>query len=133
MENEIPDLVRTHLINLGISVEESPWTVYAAIAAYNIETLNYKILSFGSGIKCLPDVIINDHSESVVHDSHAEIICRRSFIIFVYKELIELSENKDSENSFFFFDHKLEKYAWKPENKLIFYSSQSPCNRKINI
>ena len=133
MEKIIPELIRQHLKIFGISLEKesTPWTVYAAIATYNVETLCYNLIAFGSGIKCLPDVITDEHPESLVHDSHAEIVCRRSFLIFLYEQLIKLYKSGDTENSYFYFDHELKKYVWKTENKLIFYSSQSPCKLKI--
>lgn len=135
MEKTIPELVKQHLKIFGISLEKepTPWTVYAAIVAYNTETLSNTLIAFGSGIKCLPDVIIDEHPESLVHDSHAEIVCRRSFLIFIYEQLIKLSKDNEKENSLFYFDHKLQKYRWKSENKLIFYSSQSPCKWKIFV
>lgn len=135
MEKIIPELIRQRLKIFGISLEKesTPWTVYAAIATYNVETLSYNLIALGSGIKCLPDVITDEHPESLVHDSHAEIVCRRSFLIFVYEQLIKLYKGNDTENSYFYFDHELHKYIWKSENKLIFYSSQSPCKRKIFV
>ena len=58
---------------------------------------------------------------------HAEVLCRRAFISFVFKKLLDLSKDKSIEDSFLKFDQFSSKYYWNEELDLIFYTSQSPC------
>lgn len=127
-------LLTGKLKELGIDLANSPWTVYSAIIAHDRRKSDFELISFGSGIKCLPDNTIEDHAESLVHDMHAEIISRRAFISFIYQRLIKINGQKEQihNDKYIKFDEKTAKYFWNDELELIFYTSQSPC-KQINI
>lgn len=127
-EQVVPKLVKTHLASIGFDVKRPNWTVVASILSYNSKNLTYEVISVGTGIKCLPDKIVCQHPEGLVHDSHAEIICRRAFILFVFEQILALNEKKNMEpNSYLYFDKEKAQLQWRPEIKLIFYTSHSPC------
>jgi tRNA-specific adenosine deaminase 1 len=128
MEKLVPQLFSQKLELLGIDLKKSLWNVYSGILAYDVDDLSYEIISIGSGVKCLPDESIFQHPRSLVHDSHAEIICRRSFILFIYEQLILLKEKKLSHSQYLTYDSSKGLYVWNEKKKLILYSSQSPCN-----
>lgn len=123
-------LLTGKLRELGIDLASSPWTVYSAIIAHDKGKSEFEIISFGSGIKCLPDNIIADHEESLVHDMHAEIIARRAFMSFIYQRMMKIDGQKEAMNDKYLkFDKKIDKYFWSDELELIFYTSQSPCKQ----
>lgn len=126
-------LLKLKLASLGVDLDGSPWTVYAAIFAYDRIKLEYELISLGSGVKCLPDYVLADRQECLVHDLHAEVVCRRSFISFIYSQLIAINNNSDLKvNKYLLFDETLNKHYWNPDLELMFYTSQSPC-KKITI
>lgn len=44
-----------------------------------------QVISLGTGVKCLPANRLPQHGD-VLHDSHAEIIARRGFMLWLYRE-----------------------------------------------
>lgn len=115
------------LSSLGVDLDVVGWSVYAAIFSFDTKACEYELISLGSGTRCLPDGIITDEFEDcLVHDMHAEVVCRRSFVSFILQKLIEIMNNNQS-NRYLLFDDKHDKYFWNPELELIFYTSQSPC------
>lgn len=115
------------LLSLGVDLDVVDWSVYAAIFTYDTKNCEYELIALGSGTRCLPDEILTEELEDcLVHDMHAEVICRRSFISFVLHELIDIINNK-SPNRYLIYDDENDKYFWNPELELIFYTSQSPC------
>lgn len=123
-------LLKAKFTELGIDLTSSPWTVYSAIFARDKINSKLELISFGSGIKCLPDILINNHPESLVHDMHAEVLCRRAFISFIFNQLVELNENNNTKiNNYLRYDQLSEKHYWNDDLELLFYTSQSPCKK----
>jgi len=120
-------ILKSKLTELGIDLKTTPWTVYSAIIAHNKTNNDFELISFGSGIKCLPDKLINGHQHNLVHDMHAEVLCRRAFISFVFQKLINILILKATEDKYLKLDQLSGKYNWNEELDLIFYTSQSPC------
>lgn len=118
---------KSKLTELGVDLVTSPWTVYSAIIAYNKVSFEFEIISFGSGIKCLPDKLIDGHTDNLVHDMHAEVLCRRAFISFIFQKLFDIIKNDSREDKYLKLDQLSNKYYWNEELDLIFYTSQSPC------
>lgn len=77
------------------------WTTMSAILLhkYTNESSddNLKVISIGTGTKCLGQNELS-RSGDVVSDSHAEVIARRSFLLFVYEQ-IELCKRGHSDKS----------------------------------
>ncbi|XP_065160099.1 tRNA-specific adenosine deaminase 1 [Atheta coriaria] len=95
----------------------SEWTVIAAILVESNNKL--EVVAMGTGTKCIgksqmsPDGVI-------LNDSHAEVVCRRAFIRFLYHEMLkEQSDILERENGKLF---QLAKGL-----KFHMYSSLMPC------
>lgn len=131
--DHIPELLKRKLLLLGIDLEKAPKTIYAAIFSYNSRNNEYELLCLGSGSKCLPDTSLSpDLQDCLVHDMHAEVVCRRSFISFIYNQIFDIIINHNS-SQYLLFDETQTKYSWNPELKLIFYTSQSPCKYDLYL
>ena len=128
-EGELVSILKLKLSSLGLVDLFDSWTVIAAIFAFNSKTKCNELLSIGTGVKCIPDEKIRNHSLELVHDLHAETICRRSFLFLIYKNIIEIISNKSERNDHIVYDSVDQKYVWNPDLELIFYSSQTPCNK----
>lgn len=120
-------ILKSKLTELGIDLNTSPWTVYSAIIALNKTNYEFEIISFGSGIKCLPDKLLYGHQQNLVHDMHAEVVCRRAFVSFVFQKLIDTLKHNATEYKYLKLDQLSGKYYWNEDLDLIFYTSQSPC------
>ena len=125
------EAVKSKLDELKIDLSNNPWNVYAAIMSHNSKTSKYDLIALGSGIKCLPDMIITENSDGLLHDAHAEVVCRRSFMSFVYKQLLKLRQENNGYNEYLLFDARLNKHYWNPDLDLLFYTSQSPCKKNL--
>jgi tRNA-specific adenosine deaminase 1 len=125
---EVIRILKSKLKELGIDLNSSsPWTVYSAIIARNKTSSELELISFGSGIRCLPDKLIEGHRDSLVHDMHAEVLCRRAFNSFVFQNLTDILKNNVIDHKYLKLDQSSGKYYWNEEQDLIFYTSQSPC------
>ncbi|KAI8586541.1 adenosine deaminase/editase [Geranomyces variabilis] len=107
------------------------WTVLAGIVA--VTSTQIECIALGTGLKCLnPSQMPADGS--CLHDSHAEVICRRSFMHYLYASLeaeesgqaikgkgprILVPQEKDGEAN--------RLYRVADGVSLHFYISQSPC------
>ncbi|KAJ3021883.1 tRNA-specific adenosine deaminase 1 [Thoreauomyces humboldtii] len=109
------------------------WTILAGIVKRteqvgSSEKATLECVALGSGLKCLnPSQLPEDGG--AVHDSHAEVICRRSFMRFMYAELEKalaldtssiLERLPDKEGG-------APRYAVAPGVSFHLYVSQAPC------
>ena len=88
-------------------------------------------MAVGTGSKCLGENELSLDG-SLVHDSHAEIIARRAFIIYLLHELENSFRNtkvKDStkQDLIFEYDEKLKYFALKGGIRFHFYTTHPPC------
>ena len=127
----IIETLRSKLDELKIDHLNSYRNVYSAIIAYNKNISQFELISLGTGIKCLPDCVISDNPDELIHDMHAEVVCRRSFISFIFVQLLKFKQQNIVSNDYLLFDEKLNKHYWNPDLDLLFYSSQSPCKKKL--
>jgi len=89
-----------------------------------------EVVSFGIGTKFLKDAQIEaDVCKEHVHDMHAEVLCRRAFIRFLYFEISDVVDGKESK----FLERTGGKvpFRLKPGLHLHFYSSSSPCGNSV--
>ncbi|CAO3642753.1 unnamed protein product [Cunninghamella echinulata] len=98
---------------------KAEWTILATIVSVYYDNTekknNIKIISMGTGLKCLPLSKI-DQQGQLIHDSHAEVIAKRGFIKYLlhYPEtLFEYNEKR--------------KLVPRPGYTFHMYISQSPC------
>lgn len=128
-DKTIIETLRSKLDELKIDPMNSSRSVYASIIAHDTKASKFELIALGTGIKCLPDVIISEHADELIHDMHAEIVCKRSFISFIYEQLLNLKRYNVSSNNYLLFDQELNKHYWNPDLDLLFYTSQSPCKK----
>ncbi|XP_046842996.1 tRNA-specific adenosine deaminase 1-like [Xenia sp. Carnegie-2017] len=97
-EDRVCSLVYEKYRCLGIKgkpVVGREWTMLAAVVAFfeNDDTL--KLVSLGTGSKCLGENQLSSKG-NLVHDSHAEVIARRGFLRYLYDELKNIYTSKES-------------------------------------
>lgn len=54
---------------------------------------NAKVVAMGTGTKCICN-INEDEDGTVLHDMHAEVLARRSFVRYLCQQLKELQKSK---------------------------------------
>lgn len=52
-----------------------------------------KVVAIGTGTKCFTDKY-KDENGTILHDMHAEVLARRSFIRFLYDQLVAMVNSK---------------------------------------
>jgi tRNA-specific adenosine deaminase 1 len=128
MESKVRDLVSRASEDLNKLRKDDKWSVYSALIISD-EQLNFKkTFSIGSGIKCSPEIDVKDHPEQLVHDCHAEILCKRAFNCFLLHQLSFCKSNGLLGNEYIEFNCENNMWRLKQGDKLIFYTSCSPCN-----
>lgn len=100
---------------------DNEWTVLSCIVKYNTETELHEVVSLGTGSKCIGATKMSSQG-NILNDSHAEVIARRGFLIYLYENILYAVENQQS-----IFVREGPKYALKDNIKFVFYSSQMPC------
>ncbi|KAI4524879.1 hypothetical protein K525DRAFT_291403 [Schizophyllum commune Loenen D] len=69
--------------------------LYRSSTSHSSNTAKFKIVSFGTGTKCLPTSQLPLHGEAL-HDSHAEIIARRGAIRWFLEEIQRMSQSNSA-------------------------------------
>ncbi|BGP07566.1 tRNA-specific adenosine deaminase 1 [Rhodotorula toruloides] len=112
------------------------WTVLAAVVLYRDEQA--RCVSIGTGLKALPHARLPVHGD-VLHDSHAEVVARRGFKRWMYRQIereIELERGKGKEREGAGGDGKERRYfertargswALRSEWQVAMYISTLPC------
>ncbi|KDO30276.1 hypothetical protein SPRG_19825 [Saprolegnia parasitica CBS 223.65] len=101
------------------------YTVLAAIVLENDGALD--VLSVGSGTKCLGQSALCPDGY-LVHDGHAEVMCRRAFLRYLYYELSLRQSGVADETSIFTAANDDDgRIALKPSCSLHLYVSEAPC------
>lgn len=87
MKNKFDDLMqndlqyKAHKVRSGI-VMTNGWSLDEA-----------KVVAIGTGTKCFSDKY-KDQNGTILHDMHAEVLARRSFIRFLYDQLEAMVDSK---------------------------------------
>lgn len=129
------DLCIKSLVNLSLEalkklITDKNWTVYSAFILANEDLQFKKVVALSSGIKCIPESIVQHHPDQLVHDCHAEVICRRAFNCFLLEQLKQCKISNVLKNEYIEFDSVRNRWSLRPSLKLIFYTSCSPCKLK---
>ncbi|KAL7714530.1 tRNA-specific adenosine deaminase [Entamoeba marina] len=95
--------------------QDKEWSVFASLLSINSSNV-VNIHSFATGNKSLPSSLYNI---DVINDSHAEVLCKRGFQIFLMDELLH--------PTFLQWNKYLNQYEWNNKHQLILYISQPPC------
>lgn len=109
-------------IKNGGKPQSHEWTVLASILAEKEGKL--EVIALATGTKCVGEAQMSEKG-LVVNDCHAEVLCRRAFLLFLMREMEEfrstgksayLEETVDSD-----------KLQMKASIRLHLYVSQTPC------
>lgn len=104
------------------------WTVLAGVIAINHLSIEkeLRLISISTGVKALPDVLIQRSQGRLVHDCHAEILAIRGFNTVLLEHINYLSREQCKETDL------IEKtpdgnYVMKSKWHLALYTSTIPC------
>ncbi|XP_072939744.1 tRNA-specific adenosine deaminase 1 [Epargyreus clarus] len=100
---------------------EHEWTVLSCVVQYEPDQDRHMVVSLGTGSKCIGASKMCS-AGNVLNDSHAEVIARRGFLVYVYENIENALRNKES---IFIFEHGT--FKLRTGIEFIFYSSQTPC------
>ncbi|KAK7060165.1 hypothetical protein VNI00_000929 [Paramarasmius palmivorus] len=110
---------------LKFTIPASQWTILASFFLVDTNSSDVKIISICTGTKCLPSSRLPLQGEAI-HDSHAEVLARRSAILWLYEEILRILEGgyvsqwvlREEENG---------KYRLRDGVQLSLYVSTLPC------
>ncbi|KAK8812172.1 hypothetical protein WA158_007406 [Blastocystis sp. Blastoise] len=108
--------------------QEHEWTCLAGIVMEKWN--NMSCIAIGTGTKCLSEDKLNDNG-SLVDDCHAEVIARRSFLLFLLDQILLWHKNVDE--SIFQMNNESSLLEIKEGIQFHFYISQSPCGEACNF
>ena len=96
--------------------KDNEWTVYAALVVRRTNDDSYSIVSSATGTKCTAQ-----EGDWVLHDSHAEVLCRRGLLFVLWQEI-------RGEQSLSLLDKVHDGlYILSKDVELHLYVSDSPC------
>ncbi|XP_044257043.1 tRNA-specific adenosine deaminase 1 [Tribolium madens] len=97
--------------------KENEWTVLSCIVLEDSEKL--EVIALSTGTKCIGHDKMSKDGD-ILNDSHAEVICRRAFLRFIYDSIL-------SQHDTFLYDPEKQIFTVKPNVKFHFFSTQVPC------
>ncbi|KAL1518256.1 hypothetical protein ABEB36_001904 [Hypothenemus hampei] len=97
--------------------QENEWTVLSSIIKEENE--QFYVVSLGTGSKCIGKTKMCPNG-SIVNDGHAEIMCRRAFLRYLYSQLCHNSQ-------IFTFNKEIMKFSLKTGIKFHFFTTHVPC------
>ena len=111
--------------SFGFTPQHSQYTVLASFFLIRPGTAVIKVISLGTGTKCLPAHRLSPKGE-IVNDSHAEVLARRSAIIWFLEEVRRICSH-DAYRSPWLDVCPDGRYALQDGVKLNLYVSTVPC------
>ncbi|KAJ8919629.1 hypothetical protein NQ315_006155 [Exocentrus adspersus] len=97
----------------------SEWTILSCIVMESGGDLS--VVALGTGSKCIGKNKLSPKGD-ILNDSHAEIVCRRSFLRFLYDRL----QNADT-GCFLKFNALHKKYSIREGTRFHFFTTHMPC------
>lgn len=79
----------------------------------------------GTGTRCIGRSLIVKKKGELIHDSHAEVMCRRGFLVYLYNEISKTIDGV--ENSIFSFDDTKKKFSLSSNVSFHFLTTFAPC------
>lgn len=112
--------------SFGFAPQHSQYTVLASFFLIRSGTTDIKVISLGTGTKCLPANRLSPKGE-IVNDSHAEVLARRSAVLWFLEEIQRIC-SVDAYRSPWL-DHLCSdgRYSLRDGVKLNLYISTVPC------
>lgn len=111
--------------SFGFTPQHSQYTVLAAFFLICSGTTDIKVISLGTGTKCLPANRLSSKGE-IVNDSHAEVLARRSAVLWFLEEIQRIC-SVDAYRSPWLDVCSDARYALREGVKLNLYISTIPC------
>ena len=71
------------------------WTVLSAFVLQDHKAKTFEVIALGTGTKCLGQNEISDFGD-LVHDSHAEVIAKRAFVLYLMDQAKKTFEGQKS-------------------------------------
>lgn len=101
------------------------WTILSTIVKENTQTNTTEVVALGTGTKCIG---MNQMSSTgdIINDSHAEIVCRKSFLKYLYFE-IKSCINNNYESDLLEFHIETVKFNVKSHFIFHFFTTHVPC------
>lgn len=87
VKNKFDDLMQNELQYKGHKVRSG------IIMTNGASVDDAKVVAIGTGTKCFADKY-KDENGAILHDMHAEVLARRSFIRFLYDQLVAMVNSK---------------------------------------
>jgi tRNA-specific adenosine deaminase 1 len=84
--DDVVSLSLSQYAQLPCAPQPGKYTVLASFALHDPRTRHTRLLSLGTGAKCLPESRLPKRGEAL-HDSHAEVIARRGAIRWLLEEV----------------------------------------------
>ena len=111
--------------SFGFTPQHSQYTVLASFFLICSKTTDIKVISLGTGTKCLPANRLSPKGE-IVNDSHAEVLARRSAVLWFLEEIQRIC-SVDAYRSPWLDVCPDARYALREGVKLNLYISTVPC------
>lgn len=128
-DHDIYNTAILKLLNLyssfGFTPQHSQYTILASFFLICSKTSDIKVISLGTGTKCLPVNRLSPKGE-IVNDSHAEVLARRSAVLWFLEEIQRISSD-DAYRSPWLDIRSDARYALREGIKLNLYISTVPC------
>lgn len=120
--DEIVALIHSHYASLNFKPPPNQSTILAGFALSNANGAT-KVISLGSGSKCLPASKLG-HGGDLVHDSHAEVLARRGAVRFLMEEVHRAADTNRGSR---WLEWSEGKYRLRDGVKVHLYVSTPPC------
>ncbi|XP_062517175.1 double-stranded RNA-specific editase B2-like [Corticium candelabrum] len=90
-----------------------------------------KVVALATGTKCILEKYLTESRDgSTINDCHAEIVCRRALIRFLYSQLLKALESNEPDESIF--ERKLkDTFVLREGIHFHLYISRSPCGDSL--
>ncbi|XP_071547574.1 tRNA-specific adenosine deaminase 1 [Panulirus ornatus] len=105
----------------GKPKKDTEWTPLACFLKMEHDTNILEVVALGTGSKCLGANYLPSNGVAL-HDSHAEVIARRAFMLYLLNQIEKALQGEVS-----IFIQKDDKFLLKSEISFHFYASHTPC------
>lgn len=100
---------------------KNEWTVLSCVVKFDNNSNDIEVVSLGTGSKCIGASKMSS-AGIILNDSHAEVVARRAFMLYLYENVDKALNNEPS-----IFQYGDSKFKLCENVEFIFYSSQLPC------